>query len=292
MKTKLHYYSFDWKGTEERIQLRNRLKKEGYVRMGANAFPSFKTEDGQRIYVDKLDGVELELDTKFLFNNQWNTVDGCITKNGIRVFDWYEVESQSRVCGYWLDMTEEMLAERRKRYICGYCGAQYILSHGRYTLVPTDKHIDEPGAIISDRGEAWCQLRHCLGGEHLELDNVYLTHLRNVCNVHPSVFDIPDKRKELYFVIQKEENTKRQKIYHERKLANLREKVEQAQKEYAAIQWLIDNNLPCDNVIYYAHQDVFVFGWRKCYTDDKQRDLEQRGLTQFPYKWIWAKKES
>lgn len=75
--------------------------------------------------------IEVELDTDFLSDNQWNAT-GPNGKSA-RVFDWaldYDPgrstggSHYTRKQGHWLEQTEEMRAIRRDTFVCGYCGHQ------------------------------------------------------------------------------------------------------------------------------------------------------------------------
>jgi hypothetical protein len=62
---------------------------------------------------------------------------------------------------------------------------------------------------------------------------------------------------------------------HARKVADL-------ENELNGQLWLLDRREPIDNVIYYAHENVFCFGWRAPLADtDVSRVLDF--ISEFPY---------
>lgn len=115
-------------------------------------------------YLPALNGKTVELETAFLFDNQWNTapIEGLSDK-GLRVFDWAEdaipsFERGSRFIkrGHWLEQTPDMREARRNTMKCGYCGKQ------------------EPAA----KGYVFCP--HCIDSEYLKESDLAMTRMRPI----------------------------------------------------------------------------------------------------------------
>lgn len=127
MKTKLHYYYLNIEHKEE-AEVYQKLWEE-LGKKGLQCFDSFsiRKEDFYKKYVKPLDNTTINLDTKYLFNNQWNTEKVKTCEQGIRVFDWAENIFPNRKIkeGYYLDQTEEMAEIRKNTLKCGFCGKQY-----------------------------------------------------------------------------------------------------------------------------------------------------------------------
>jgi len=131
IKTKLHYYNLnleDEKQAEEYQELRQKLKNtEGRGRW-LNTW-SISNNDRLR----NVNGVveEVELETSWLSDNQWNTVDKGEEK-GFRVFDWYEAVYQNPLFkqGHYLEITQEMIDLRNDTLICPYDGKIVKVSDG------------------------------------------------------------------------------------------------------------------------------------------------------------------
>jgi len=121
LETKLHHYRYDIDDPKDYgawIHTKEQLKLEGLevfdtiamdLRKKRNWYANIKKLEGQTIY----------LETKYLFNNQWNTV------RGLRLMDWAETIYPNKDIneGYWLEQTNEMRAIRKKYNKCKYCGA-------------------------------------------------------------------------------------------------------------------------------------------------------------------------
>lgn len=123
MQTVFHAYSYNVKEPSDKeayARLRERLTAMGLKCFEAIAYPD-------SYYKPKLDGMEIELEDKFLFDNQWNTapIDG-VTDKGLRVFDWaqdYPHQLPHIRRGHWLEQTDEMREARANRVECGYTGS-------------------------------------------------------------------------------------------------------------------------------------------------------------------------
>lgn len=154
LKTNIHYYSFphsDGAGY-------NALWKElAATRKMFRVIPS--NLDERYKYTNSVQPVELE--TKCLINNQWNTPTA-------RVFDWFDAAPYSHrmtYFGHWLEITEEMEQVRRETQVCGYCGSHYGPHH--------EEHDDIPE-------EGFCT--KCLSSEFLKDTELHLLRLLPVCD--------------------------------------------------------------------------------------------------------------
>ena len=125
MKTVLHSYKFDIRNEAEYAEynaLHSMLRAAGLECFRALA----QSPIGKEINHRALDGKEVELETKHLFDNQWNSAPGTGgSENGWRLFDWCEpiYPNANLRTGYWLEQTDEMKAIRSNTAKCGYCGA-------------------------------------------------------------------------------------------------------------------------------------------------------------------------
>jgi len=239
-----------------------------------DALSVYQSADKLRADIEKLDGKQIELATKQLFNNQWNTVEGCITPLGARVFDWRHYRRISNgdapltFNGYWLEQTPEMIEIRSNIVTCGYCGRQYT---------------DRPSG-------SWCDA--CLGSEYLAEDTLHLLKLIPVAEdvIKSGVRDgqPPEDVVARYHKEQQRCSVAREKKGHARMLRSLKLKIESVEKEFEAAKWMINHNVPMDNVIYYIHTDMFTFGWDTTLSSEARVRIEQR-MEGFPYKWSFDK---
>lgn len=157
IKTKIHAYRYD---------VTNPVEAKAYAalcaRMEAQDTKCFESWGVNSHYQSALDGIEVELETMYVFDNQWNTapIPG-VTDKGLRVFDWaldYKPDGWEKSIkqGHYLDLTPEMIEVRENRLKCGYCGKQY------------DKR-DTPAPPM------FCT--SCLGSEYLREKDLYLTRI-------------------------------------------------------------------------------------------------------------------
>ena len=183
----------------------------------------------------------IELETKFLFDDQWNTAPNVCSASGLRVFDWAEnIFPNAHVkSGHWLEITPEMTAARANRIKCHYCGKQY----------------EGPQA------ETFCGA--CLDSPYLQPNDFKLTRLAPIdCNKFSELTaDELAERMPLYKDAQLRGKTERAKRQHADKRAQLltdRDKaIYKANRKYDGFTWLLDHSLNVENVIYYSHTDTF-----------------------------------
>lgn len=269
MKTTIHAYRFDTKNPNEKAAydaLRAKLTAQG--------LKCFETWGGGGSYwMPKIDGREIELETKYLFDNQWNTapIDGYSNK-GLRVFDWaqdYPINFGAHIKrGHYLAQTDEMREIRRNTHACGYCGKQ------------------EPAA----KGNVFCP--HCLDSEYLKESELYLTRMIAVDAKRDARTPLTDAERAhllpLYRAAQLHGTTERGRA----RIANLRKELESdfkrrianATTEHDGFVWLIDHGINTSNVIFYPYTGRFGFGWRQpCSAEFVSALLNVISEFSFPY---------
>jgi len=252
MKTQLHHYQFNINDSDQHAAykaVRERIDADG-PRVWMNSWGGEGSKRvvipyGEREYVETV-----ELETEFLFSNQWNTTDGR------RVFDHYEeypaLIAKSCKRGHWLEITDEMRAIRENTAVCGYCG-----------------HREPVGNAFCDK---------CLDSVYLKEFDLFLLRMRP-CSEHlPKRKPLTDSEAawlipryiERQTVGKDSRAVKRRERERQRVLDKYQEKLDSVTKETGAavverdgMLWLMDHNVPTDNVIYYSRTGRFGFGWRQ-----------------------------
>jgi hypothetical protein len=262
MKTILHYYRFD-RSDPEYKELCQMLKS-----FGLKKFDSISSNHHEwyRDKIKPLDGKEVTLETEYLFNNQWNTVEG------LRVFDWAEAIYPNRSIkeGQWLEQTDEMREIRDNTKKCGYCGE---MSTGK---------------------ETFCN--KCLDSQYLEQKDLHLLRMLPVSDESRRPKLTEDEAAVLVPLYEAAQGLgkERRDIEHQsllrKKVANLipeAEKVaikvvEEAKLKTEAFTWLLDKKFrDIDNVIYYSHTKKFCFGWSRSYSGKDVPEI----LKNFPFSY-------
>jgi hypothetical protein len=245
MKTILHYYWYEISDPEENkeyIKLCEKLKAVRSLKFSALGVAS---SDHYKKHIKPLDGQEITLETKHLFNNQWNTAPTETSENGLRVFDWEEpIYPNSHIKeGHWLEQTPEMDEIRRNTVKCGYCGKE------------------EPAA----KGYVFCP--HCLGSEYLKESDLRLLRLVPIyLTWKMKVPELTEAEKAWlvpkYTDFQLKSGLTRDGKRIEAARLSIEKKFNSAKDEYAGLTWLLDNGVRTDNCIFYDHTGRFCFGWR------------------------------
>ena len=271
VKTGIKYYQFDISDKEENkkyLALCDEIKAIG-LKKDTHHWINF-TYKSNNAFMDKIKTMEkrgvCEIETKFIFSNQWNTSDKSFN---LRVYDWSECEFENTDIkeGYYLTDVKELFQLRQDTFKCGYCGKYYTRAEKEKENI------------------TFCN--SCLDSEYLTEDNLILLRLRRI-NDDGDFIPLNDIDKialtEEYHKKQIIGRTARlkQKIIDKKK--DLKKDLLNAEKEYKAFMWLINNNVNYDNCIYHNHYDEFCFGWRNALSFDEEQDLKEV-LKDFPYKY-------
>lgn len=252
LKTILHAYEFDTNEPEGKAAW-NAFKAER--KKGPYCFgPVFHEMGSTRL----LDGVEIELETKHLFENQWDTAPVAgISENGFRVFDWFlQADHGSGLKnsaprgikrGHYLEQTGEMRELRRNTNCCGYCGYQEAAA----------------------KGSVFCP--KCIDSEYLKESDLKLLRMRPVDEGSATRPELSEAERAhllpIYKSAQLHGNTERGRRRAEKARADAIAMAEKAIKvavvERDGMLWLLDNGIDTANVIFYSHTGKFSFGWRR-----------------------------
>lgn len=204
-------------------------------------------------YTFKTENIELE--TSSLFDNQWNSTED-------RVFDWYEgiYPNKSLKAGYYLKQNNDMHIVRATSYKCGFCGHIHSINIG------------------------YCD--KCLGSEYLEVEQLKLLKLIAISDKREYDCDlsstIKDKLLIKYYAAQDKTNALKAREQRVDIAKTYEKTLKNAIVDRDYKNWLLDNNISLNNVIYYNHTDEICFGWRKSLTDEEQKALTKK-LVNFPF---------
>lgn len=246
-------------------------------RMQAQGVEYFESWGGVTAhYRPELDGLTVTLETKHLFNDQWNTapIPG-VSELGLRVFDWGQdyIDNKRIKKGHWLEQTPAMREARRNRLKCGYCGKQH------------DKR-DTPAPPV------FCLA--CLGSEHLKAGDLKLLRLRSVVDDRGEFPPLTAEEEAYLLPLYREEQagkgSERARLQREKLGERLRREYDKAVKEatekYEGMRWLFERGCSVrlmENCIYYSHKGVFTFGWREKLEEGEDLDWLMREMSEFPW---------
>lgn len=277
IRTTIHAYCFDLREEDEKKkweQLKEKLKGQGIKKL--EAFGKFYR------HILPIDGREIELETKHLFNNQWNTapIKG-VSEKGLRVFDWARDATSTDwnrmnsnlasppyiAKGHYLEQTDEMKAIRHNTVACGYCGWQ------------------EPAST----GNTFCP--ECLGNEYLEQNRLFLLRMKRIDDSterEPLTKAEEDHLVPLYVKAQTKAGHSHNNTYVKEKRKKIEDKYKRAmqiaQEEHDGFIWLLDKDINIENCIYYSHRGIFSFGWRGGKRLSKEvKDELKKQLEHFPF---------
>lgn len=263
MKTIIHAYIFDTRteeGKADYVALCERMKNAG--------IKCFETHGGASHWMPAINGKELALDVKHVFDNQWNTEPLEEGKSGLRVFDWaqdYRPNGSATIKrGHYLDITEEIRALRKDRHACGYCGFQ----------------------CSAKDATPFCP--RCIGSEYLKVSDLPLTRMKPI-NAGSKRANLTEQelaeRLPLYKAAQMFGNTERDKTRIAKRRADILKKrdsvIKNANTEFDGLTWLMDRGITADP-IYYSHTGRFCFGWRAPVDTALIDDLRE-SLKDFPF---------
>jgi hypothetical protein len=160
IKTELKSFYFDISKEEDKKEYDALCKH-----FKALKIKCFETWGGGSHYLDfAKNGIKIELETKYLFADQWNTapIDG-VSDTGYRVHDFAMdacLPNKKIKRGHYLAINDKMLAVRNNTQSCGYCGKQTVVN---------DKH---------DALSRFCDC--CIDSEYLTKDKLHLLRLQPI----------------------------------------------------------------------------------------------------------------
>ena len=267
--TTLNLYHFDLRDEGQKKEY-NILTKA----LKAQGLKKFHSHGGRGHYYPFLNQEgPVSLETKFLFNNQWNCDLG-------RIFDWaedYIPDNQNIKRGHYLTITQEMRDVRDCRWQCGYCGES------------------ETHALGVEPENPFCQ--KCFTSEYLKEEDLYLTRLRQVSDTRTppplteAEYETLTLRKGTRLQARVQRFKRKALESRDRSIAQLHRKIEIECMTYEAKCWLYERGADPslgDNMIYYDHLKKFSFGWRGPLSKDHREFLEEH-LPNFP--WPYEIKE-
>ena len=210
---------------------------------------------------------EIHLETKHLFESQWNTAEGFRLHNKTE-FEWPALHIKE---GYYIRQNPQMIAVLQGTAKCGYCGHH---------------------APVGEKD--FCD--NCISSPYLEVANLRLLRMEPI--------EAPERRtgktlkaprgarplseEELAVVMPRyiEAQTKvRQEKEKELRATikrDLEQKVELAEIDAKGMLWLLDAGISVENVIFYSHTKTFYFGWRNPVSKEVRTELVEK-LKEFPF---------
>jgi hypothetical protein len=253
--------------TENKAELR---EYDGMCKMlkgwGYSCFATYDTmryADRQKFYKNIAGAQEIETD--YLFENQFNTVSGYI------VFEWSQPILANKYIkkGYYIEFSNELKQAKDGQYVCGYCGARYI----------------RPEQIFCDR---------CLSSQYLQEDQLHLLELRPVSEGLGAKRgkDIPETLAAAYKAGREqlrerliEEKAKQRVEKIEKLKSNLDRDIKNMIIETERKIEVLSKGYDIENMIHYTDKNnTATFGWRESIKDNAAECDKIKGLNlSFPY---------
>jgi len=236
IKVTVNYYRLDTSKVDqckEYNELKTRLKKEGYKLFDSISMTSY---DAKVKFFNDIRNKTFEVDTNYIFDNQFNTVK-TESHSGYRLFDWKEeiYPNKSIKEGYFCTGIEALNELRQKTYHCNYCGKQYNENIG------------------------YC--KSCLNSQYLEENQIHLLEVTEIGKKYKNTKTSKALLKE-YNKVQKIARLKKLEESKAQKLDSIKKDIAASKTKYKIFKEIIKLNVSIDNVIYYKHNDSICFGWR------------------------------
>lgn len=258
-------YRFDISKPEDAKQYRElceTLKNRGFRNMQVSNW------NGD-FYRSLEDGKAYALESKHLFDNQYNA-------DGLRLHEWTEgyFPNRNLKSGYYLDFDLAAMDElKANRHCCGYCGHQYDTLQG-------DK--------LPSNG--FCE--KCLDNEYLtenRLSSLRLLPLNVSKERQPLTETETAELLPIFIRRQTVDDDSRNKAKLDKiradAIAKCEKRIANATNERDGFIWLLDNQIPTDNCIFYDHKGIFSFGWRSNGLDESTANALRERLENFPFKY-------
>ena len=276
IKAKIYFYRYDISKKDEKKAYLKEMEIakvfSGWTSPNTLHYINFSYESNKE-FNEKLKKLSKEkenkgfihIETKHLFNNQFNT------KEGFRLWNWRENIFLNKDIkeGYYIKMPKEYFNLLENTFSCGYCGKQYTREE------KTKKDL------------SFCD--SCLGNEYLKEDNLFLLRLKRI-NDKTERLPLNDCDNEVLTDINLKEFERLNKIRLRKKIKRLKEEllkdkqndIKNIRAEFKGFMWCLNKGIETDNLIYYKHTKTFTFGWRDKLNFEKEQQLKKQ-LINFPY---------
>jgi len=270
------------KGTAAYKELQDRLLARGFRPMNVNLDGNYSqtTADSHK-FVETIDAItkaggRVEIETKHLFADQWNTAPQPEygSDKGLRIHQWCRFEYRNRHMqhGYYVELSPELSELVSKTLVCGYCGTQYAPGTPRSASHPVQ----------------FCE--SCIGSPYLKQSDLYLTRLRPVSAERIRNDRPPLSTEESAVLVPAfaQRLAKANVILVAKKKAQIERNFELASEERTAAHWILDHFGPAllDNYIFYSHKEPpkarHCFGWRIPLSNDEVSFVLDK-ISEFPY---------
>jgi hypothetical protein len=214
-----------------------------------------RTYDGlnytkRQAYREGIEGLQ-DIETDFLFNNQYNTA------SGYRVHDWKEsiVPNKDIIVGHYIVYSEELAQAKKDQYVCGYCGARY----------------HKPNRLFCNK---------CLGSKYLTEKELYLLALVPVSEDRIGASErrneISEDLREDYRKAQATHKVEFKKQQQKRRLklieemgVNLEKEINGLREEAELKIAVLRADYDIDNFIVYSGKGP-TFGWRESLKNNQE----------------------
>ena len=212
---------------------------------------------------------EINLETKYLFEDQWSTAEGFRLHNKAE-FEWPALHIKE---GYYIRQNPQMIAVLQNTAKCGYCGSQAPAGEKDFC----DKCLSSP----------------YLGVEHLHLLRMEPIEdpgrrtgkpLKTPRSAKPLTEDEHAVILPRYTEVQTKVRKEKEKELRAAIKRNLEQKVELAETDAKGMLWLLDAGISVENLIFYPHTKTFCFGWRQPVSKEVRAELIEK-LQGFPFKY-------
>ena len=210
---------------------------------------------------------EIHLETKHLFEDLWNTVEGFRLHNKAE-FEWPALHIKE---GYYIRQNPQMIAILQGTAKCGYCSHQ---------------------APVGEKD--FCD--KCLHSPYLEVTQLHLLRMEPIEAPERrtgETLKIPRSARPLseaelavimprYIEAQTKVRQEKEKELRATIKRNLEQKIELAETDAKGMLWLLDAGISVENLIFYPHTKTFCFGWRQPVSEEVRAELVEK-LKQFPF---------
>lgn len=262
MKVKLNRYSLDISNDSDKKEyetIKSHCEAQGF-----KVFSCIPNDSFENSYLH-WPAIQT-IDDSFLFNNQFNSVEGY------RLFFWYEHagigwdSDKNRKHGYYLSGDIAELKEAQaNQLVCGYCGKRYQKKETK---------------------NAFCV--SCIGSEYLDKSDLNLLRLLPVSDQSKRE-ELSENEKDhllpLYEQKQNESGKARILKEIERKKKSLLRAQEEHQKESDCLKALLDLEI-YHKPIYYSHKGIFCFNWDDSLKEEELKELaEKLSMSELPYQF-------
>ena len=274
MKAKIVLYKFLSKKNAKYLEICKEMKQVGFRKSDTLKFQIHRDYFTNKYFYGIMEDnstmeIDVELETKHIFEDQWNSDLG-------RIHDWFEEVDNGKersAYGYYIDFGPE-IADLRTQKVCGYCGARKAEENNHewiagYHVGCPVKYLDRDLLFLTKEDRIWA------GHKGRNKEDVIPELVLSYFHHRKVNFVMQEAKKREQDLYDSWEEFERRKIYQLEEFKTKKKVIEDlAEKKLVYVDW-------CDIILYKGSKEklpVLSIDWS---TSSRRSEIDAQKIKEF-----------